>query len=231
MGNQAAQNKQHQNAMKQNWTNPSNLQGSAVTSQMQYQPQPVYYETPQFPPTAAQPERQNYFSQIIPQKVPKLERLHTPKHASQIQLPGKQATMVAHSHIQGSRTPEPIKVSTVGAQQLSHSQINSEILPDLRIAFRSEAGKSGSILNRIPRQVNNTFRFDGVTEKIDDIRTSLRISGNKMILTLTPALEGDIQEMDRAIETERSVNFRDKNRVVFILKQKKHYHKICLQFK
>lgn len=37
--------------------------------------------------------------------------------------------------------------------------------------------------------------------------------------------------MDGAIELERKGNFKDKNRAMYILKQKKHYHKLCLDFK
>lgn len=37
--------------------------------------------------------------------------------------------------------------------------------------------------------------------------------------------------MNEMIEKERQTKFKDKNKVIYLLKQKKHYHKLCMKFK
>jgi hypothetical protein len=77
---------------------------------------------------------------------------------------------------------------------------------------------------------NKKFKIDPRTYEIDEIRSQLRAIIKQVNTKLLPEFDQDIMKMNEAIEVERQQKLKDKNKVLFLLKQRKHYHKLYKKF-
>ena len=208
-----------------------------LTNQNAY---PYHHTKPHlsYPPVLDVPPQTSHIkTQQMPQmpQMPQVpEQTRASRIVSQIQQPmnplqGSRLTSNLQPSVMGNNTFES-KGSYIGHHNLT--PMKQKEIPDIQLIIKPQISKHGSILEKNPNlKKEKALRFDGYTEQIDDLRLILRSCQNRMTNTLIPDFSSDILAMNSVIESERLLKLKDKNKVLFLLKQKHHYHKLCLRMK